>query len=110
MYHSHGSRPRQTGPQNCGGNPLRLFERHFISIYPNRCSKKKYPQVNCVRCYPMKKRKDTRYWCSKCGLGLCLLEYFEVFHTKLNYTKPVEEEEDSDTVENIEEPFDPEIN
>ena len=110
MYHSHGSRPRQAGPQNCGGNPLRLFERHFISIYPNRCSKKKYPQVNCVRCYAMKKQKDTRYWCSKCGLGLCLLECFEVYHTKLDYTKPVEEEEDSETVENIEEPFDPEIN
>ena len=57
----------------------------------------------------MKKRKDTRYWCTKCGVGVCLLECFEVYHTKLDYTKPVGEEEDSDdTVESIEELFDPE--
>ena len=57
----------------------------------------------------MKKRKDTRYWCAKCGVGVCLLECFEVYHTKLDYTKPVGEEEDSDdTVESIEELFDPE--
>ena len=37
MYHSHGSRPHQTGPRNFGGNPLRLLKRHFISIYPNKC-------------------------------------------------------------------------
>ena len=107
MYHSHGSRPHQ----NSGRNLLRLFESHFISTYPNRGSKKKYPQVNCVLCYANKKRKDTRYWCSKCGVGLCLLECFEVYHTKIDYTKPVGEEEDSDdTVESIEEPFDPESN
>ena len=57
----------------------------------------------------MKKRKDTRYWCTKCGVGVCLLECFEFYHTKLDYTKPVGEEEDSDdTVESIEELFDPE--
>ena len=59
----------------------------------------------------MKKRKNTRYWCSKCGMGLCLVECFEVYHTKLDYTKPVGKEEDSDdTVESIEVPFDSESN
>ena len=88
-----------------------LIERHFISTYPNRDSKKKYPKVNCVRCYAMKKRMDTRYLCSKCGAGLCLLECLEVYHTKLDYVKPVGEEDDSDdTVESIEEAFDPESN
>lgn len=57
----------------------------------------------------MKKRKETRYWCSKCGVGVCLLECFKVYHTKLDHTKPVGEEDDSDdTVESIEELFDPE--
>ena len=64
MYHSHGSCPHQTGPRNFEGNPLRLFERHFISIYPNRDSRKKYPEVSYVKCYTIKKRKHTRYWCS----------------------------------------------
>ena len=64
MYHSHGSRPHQTGPRNFGGNPLRLLKRHFISIYQNGGSEKKYPEVNYVRFYTMKKRKDTRYWLS----------------------------------------------
>ena len=111
MYQSHNSCPHQAGPQNCGGNPLQLFERHFLSIYLNHDIKTKYPQVNCVRCYAIKKWKDTRYWCSKCGMFLCLLECFEVYYTKLDYTKPFGEEEDSDdTVESIEEPFTPESN
>ena len=38
MYHSHGSHPHQTGPRKWGGNSLRLFERRFTSIYPNRGS------------------------------------------------------------------------
>ena len=45
------------------------------------------------------------------GVGLCLLECFEVYHTKLDYTKPAGEEEDSDDiVESIEGSFDPESN
>ena len=32
MYCSHDSHPHQTGPRNCGGNSLRLFERRFTSI------------------------------------------------------------------------------
>ena len=44
-------------------------------------------------------------------MGLCLVECFEVYHTKLDYTKPVGKEEDSDgTVESIEVPFDSESN
>lgn len=44
-------------------------------------------------------------------MGLCLLECFEVYHTKLDYTKPAGEEEDSDDiVESIEGSFDPESN
>ena len=58
-----------------------------------------------------KKAKAHKILVLQWGVGLCLLECFEVFHTKLDYTKPVGEEEDSDdTVESIEGPFDPESN
>ena len=88
MYENHNSCPHQTGPQNCGGNPLQLFERHFLSICLNHGIKTKYLQVNCVRCCAVKMWKITISWCSKCGMFLCLLECFEVYYTKLDYAKP----------------------
>ncbi|CAK9816642.1 PiggyBac transposable element-derived protein 4 [Anthophora quadrimaculata] len=64
--------------------PFRLIDRHFISKCDNRAdvgpSRRK-----CVVCTNNKRRRETRYKCKKCDVGLCIDQCFKVFHTQLNY-------------------------
>jgi hypothetical protein len=62
----------------------RLKERHFIHKVPSS-GKKLFPQRRCVVCTKHKRKKDTRYCCLQCDVGLCLEECFEAYHTKLNF-------------------------
>jgi hypothetical protein len=62
----------------------RLTERHFVRrVQPT--GKKAAPQRRCVVCTKHGKRKDTRYCCRECDVGLCFDDCFEAYHTKLNY-------------------------
>jgi hypothetical protein len=61
---------------------LQLLERHFINNVPPT-GKKAVPQ-RCVMC-TKHGRKNTRYCCLQCDVGLCLEERFEAYHTKLNF-------------------------
>jgi hypothetical protein len=62
----------------------RLKERHFIrKVPPSR--KKAGPQRRCVVCTRHGRKKDTRFCCLQCDVGLCLEECFEAYHTKLNF-------------------------
>lgn len=75
---SKGGRP------SLGENPLRLTERHFCTFIPPTANKQ-HPQRQCYVCMHTcrrpKKRKDTRYCCMSCDLGLCFPQCFEDFHT-----------------------------
>ena len=95
-FHSYGGVANlQTGSRHSNrvGNPLCLVEKHFISVIPSTASKKR-AQKPCVRHRKMGMRRDTRYWCKICQVGLCLEECFEVYHTKTDITKSI-----SDVVE-----------
>ena len=93
-FYSYGSKSYQTGRLNVSGNPLRLTERHFIASFPNVSSKKKYPQSRCVVCAALNKRKDSRYWCPICKVGLCIDNCFKVYHTR-DITRNADEDDDS---------------
>nr|CAI5827062.1 unnamed protein product [Callosobruchus analis] len=32
-----------------------------------------------------KKRRDSKYMCQKCGVGLCVTPYFQIYHEELEY-------------------------
>lgn len=94
-HHCQGQKDSQTGRKNAGQNPLRLIERHFISIYPST-RKKSSPQISCVRCRARGIRKDTRYMCIDCGVGLCLEKCFRAYHTLQDYTVNSDDNQDSE--------------
>ena len=62
-------------------NMLRLIERHFISQVPSTPGKPRELR-RCIRCAKLGTRRDTRFWCKRCGVGLCLSICFEVYHTQ----------------------------
>ena len=85
-FHSYGAtKQNKTGKKNSAENPLHLTDRHFPRTYP-KSGKKSSPQIRCVRCHSQGKRKDTRFWCVDCGVGLCLNKCVEDYHTLRDYT------------------------
>lgn len=62
----------------------RLRDRHFIHKVPPS-GKKSTPQRRCVVCTKHGKKKDTRFCCLECDVGLCLEDCFEAYHTKLHF-------------------------
>jgi hypothetical protein len=62
----------------------RLRERHFIHKLPPS-GKKSTPQRRYVVCTKHGWKKDTRFCCLQCDVGLCLEECFEAYHTKLYF-------------------------
>lgn len=83
-FSSKGGRPSKTP------NPMRLKERHFLKSIPVTGSKSR-PTKRCVVCCSKRDgsgkriRRESRYWCPNCEVGLCLEPCFEIYHTKLNY-------------------------
>ncbi|CAK9827897.1 PiggyBac transposable element-derived protein 4 [Anthophora retusa] len=66
-------------------NVERLTERHFSSVYSNKAAKKKNQIRKCVVCSKQGKRRESRYYCSQCDVGLCMVPCFELYHTKVDY-------------------------
>lgn len=69
--------------------PARLTERHFIKTIPPTAGKEN-PTRKCVICCHKKKngkkmRKETRYFCKQCDVGLCVDPCFEIYHTKEDF-------------------------
>lgn len=69
---------------------LRLNARHFPSpVTPTACKEK--PTRRCVVCSNnmdengKRKRRETRYECTQCNVGLCVSPCFERYHTIENY-------------------------
>nr|XP_034195065.1 piggyBac transposable element-derived protein 4-like [Osmia lignaria] len=62
----------------------RLTERHFIRKITPKATKAN-PQRRCAVCTKHGRKKDTRYCCENCNVGLCLEECFEAYHTQMEY-------------------------
>ena len=81
-----------TRHKSVGRNPniLRLNARHFPSIVAPT-QKQKNPCRRCVVCSNIvdkngkRKRKESRYECTICNVGLCVVPCFERYHTLENY-------------------------
>jgi len=62
----------------------RLTERHFQRKVAPKTEKLK-PQRRCVVCSKHRTKKTSMYCCQICDVGLCLEDFCELYHTKLNY-------------------------
>ena len=60
------------------------FKRHEIALFP-ATEKKKCPQRGCRVCLKHGNRKDTRYYCLHCGVPLCIIPCFKLYHSVANY-------------------------
>ena len=72
------------------GNPGRLTGRHFVDYIPPTTKKvartRKWVVCCSVRKPDVKKvRKETRFYCPDCDVGLCVTPCFRDYHTKANY-------------------------
>lgn len=79
-FSSKGGRPSTTP------NPLRLTARHFIETIPPTAAKQNTARRCAVCCSKVdargkKVRKETRYYCPDCDVGLCI-PCFKIYHTK----------------------------
>ena len=78
-----------SGRKSVVEDPIRLTARHFPSYIPATACKKE-PSRKCVVCCSQvvggkKIRKESRYWCVDCKVGLCAAPCFEVYYTKKNF-------------------------
>ncbi|GBO33939.1 hypothetical protein AVEN_8355-1 [Araneus ventricosus] len=68
-------------------NVVRLIGRHFPSYVESDCSKKRRLVRKCVVCYlatnenGKRIRRETRFECKDCNVGLCAAPCFEKYHT-----------------------------
>lgn len=78
-YHVAVPRPtkRQKMQSDC---PLRLTARHFPDIVPPT-SLKKNALRKCIVCSRKKIRRESRYQCTECDVGLCVQPCFKIYHT-----------------------------
>lgn len=73
-------KPNSTHRKRKADLPSRLTERHFMDKLPPT-AKKAAPTARCVVCLSKKKRKESRYHCKQCIVGLCIEPCFEQYHT-----------------------------
>ena len=83
-------------PRREAAEEVRLIERHFPSRIPVS-GKKKNPARLCVVCNQGtgkrkspgdgRFRKETTYCCVACGVSLCVVPCFELYHTKRDYKR-----------------------
>ena len=88
MFHASSGSSYSTSlnPEPSQENFLRLVERQFISQIPSTVSK---PRAY-VRYTKLGIRRDTRFWCRKCNVALCLNKCFEIYHTMKDITHGIE--------------------
>ena len=92
-HHLFDVAPYQTG--TTPPNMLRLIERHFISQVPSTPGKPR-AERRYIRCVKLGTRRDTRFWCRRCGVGLGLSNCFEVYHTQKDFARELEDDGEDD--------------
>ena len=63
---------------------LRLAGRHFPAYIPPTV-KKDHPQRKCAVCSVRKIRKESIYWCSSCGVTLCVVPCLCDYHVRTHF-------------------------
>uniref|UniRef100_A0AAF5DKM1 PiggyBac transposable element-derived protein domain-containing protein n=2 Tax=Strongyloides stercoralis TaxID=6248 RepID=A0AAF5DKM1_STRER len=77
----HVTAPRSAKRQKLQSDcPLRLTARHFPDLVPSTSSKKNASR-KCIVCSKTKVRRETRYQCNECDVGLCVQPCFRKYHT-----------------------------
>ena len=94
--HAYGMGTQSTGVNV--GSPLRLIERHFIEKCPGKSNSR--CQRRCIVCNQRGKRRDTRYWCPDCQVGLCLEDCFKIYHTIRDYSQTTKSSSSSSEEDN----------
>lgn len=61
---------------------LSMREQHFPEYIPSTTAKQR-PVKRCVVCSKKKIRRETRYMCRDCSVGLCIIPCFKIFHTDM---------------------------
>ena len=85
---------KSKGRPSLEDTPLRLSARHFPDIVP-ATEKKKNAARLFVICSRRKNesgkkiRKESRYFCKECDIGLCVVPCFKIYHTKYMYNYTV---------------------
>ncbi|KAK3784705.1 hypothetical protein RRG08_032160 [Elysia crispata] len=76
-------------PEETGNSSLfRLTARHFPKlIEPKAGAKRKNPQRDCAVCTQPEKRKQSRYECPCCNVGLHVDPCFRLYHTKKDFKR-----------------------
>lgn len=78
------------GRPSTSATPVRLSGRHFFEHVP-ATKKKMHPTRHCAVCSRKKDergkkiRRESRYQCKQCDVGLCVVPCFEEYHTKLDF-------------------------
>lgn len=76
------------GRRSANETPLRLTQRHFPELVPPT-EKRKNAMRSCRVCghtnLGPKKRKESRYMCGPCDVGLCVVPCFGIYHTLKTY-------------------------
>ncbi|GFX13621.1 piggyBac transposable element-derived protein 4 [Trichonephila clavipes] len=89
LIERYGEVSGKKGRPDLQPNPMRLTERHFLEVIAPS-EKKLRPARKCYVCSLKKNdngkriRKETRYFCPDCDVGLCLTPCFKLYHTKLD--------------------------
>lgn len=66
------------------GCPLRLSARHFPDLVTSTSSKKNASR-RCAVCSMKKIRRESRYQCTECDVGLCVQPCFRIYHTATKF-------------------------
>ena len=73
----------ETGRRQHAHDVLRLVERHFPDLIPPTANRQN-PTRQCVVCSLVKRRRESRYFCSSCNVALCVVPCFRRYHTLSN--------------------------
>lgn len=82
--HLDDTRKAKKGRPSNEEDPLRLLQRHFPDYVP-ATDKKQFPMRRCAVCSKNNQRKESRYQCAECGVGLCAVPCFKIYHTRKNF-------------------------
>ncbi|XP_054291012.1 protein bric-a-brac 2-like isoform X3 [Macrosteles quadrilineatus] len=79
----------RAGRRRRADSPFRLMGRHFPQYVTSASVNKKNPQRQCIVCgktsLQQQRRKESRFMCGPCNVGLCLVPCFEIYHTQPIY-------------------------
>jgi hypothetical protein len=81
--------PRRGNTVKASENVVRLTGRHFPTHVPDNGLRRRNPCRKCVVCFlktnanGKRVRRETRFECEECNVGLCVVPCFKIYHTVL---------------------------